>query len=239
MTQDSPPAAPQPPRSCVHLVDDDAAVRQGVAMLLRAARLRVVTYDSAVAFLAALDTLDPSAPACVLSDVRMPEIDGIELVERLRAAGNTLPVVMMTAHGDVLTAVRAMKAGANDFIEKPFEDTVLLAAIENVLAAASAAAAPAESALPDTFAAAACRVAQLSRREREVLDLLVAGRSNKVVAHELSLSERTVEVHRARMLERLGVRTLPEAVRLAVWAELAGGVPQAEEPRQEPPGGPA
>lgn len=217
-----------PPRRTVHLVDDDAAVRLGVGMLLRSAGLEVAAYDGAQPFLDALGGLDPALPACVLSDVRMPGIDGIAMVEKLRAQGCALPVVMMTAHGDVLTAVRAMKAGANDFIEKPFDDEVLLAALESLLAAAAET--PAESAgSAETFAAAAGRVAQLSRREREVLDLLVAGRSNKVVAHELGLSERTVEVHRARMLERLGVRTLPEAVRLAVWAELAGGAPRPEE----------
>jgi two-component system response regulator FixJ len=222
-----PKAKPSPSRT-VHLVDDDAAVRLGVGMLLRSAGLEVVAHDGAQPLLDALAGLDPTLPACVLSDVRMPGIDGIAMVERLRAQGCALPVVMMTAHGDVLTAVRAMKAGANDFIEKPFDDAVLLAALESLLA--EAAEAPAESAgSAETFAAAAGRVAQLSRREREVLDLLVAGRSNKVVAHELNLSERTVEVHRARMLERLGVRTLPEAVRLAVWAELAGGAPRPEE----------
>jgi two-component system response regulator FixJ len=202
----------------VHLIDDDRAVRQGVSMLLRAAGFAVRDYPSATEFLERIGAPDAHARACALTDVRMPGIDGIELLQRLRARGIALPVVVMTAHGDVLMAVQAMKAGASDFIEKPFDDQVLLDAIGAALGAAR----PDASPQPDAFASAARRVARLTRREREVLDLLVAGRSNKMIAHDLSLSERTVEVHRSRMMERLGVRSLSEAVRLAVWAELAG-----------------
>jgi two-component system response regulator FixJ len=201
----------------VHLIDDDRAVRQGVSLLLRSAGFAVRDYPSATEFLERIGAPEPQARACALTDVRMPGIDGIALVQRLRARGIAMPVVVMTGHGDVLMAVQAMKAGASDFIEKPFDDRVLLDAIGAALAAARPGAPP----QPDAFAAAAERVANLTRREREVLDLLVAGRSNKVIAHDLSLSERTVEVHRSRMMERLGVRSLPEAVRLAVWAELA------------------
>lgn len=206
-------------RPTIHLIDDDAAVRKGLSMLLRAAGFTVRPHASALEFLATQDTHDPDRRSCVLTDVRMPEMDGIALVQRLRQQGIAVPVVVMTAHGDVLTAVRAMKAGASDFIEKPFDDQVLLDAITGALANGAPGTAP----VAHAFADAAARIAALSRREREVLDLLVAGRSNKVIAHELGLSERTVEVHRAHMMERLGVRSLAEAVRLSVWAELAGG----------------
>lgn len=221
MTNGDAPANQGTPasRPAVHLIDDDAAVRKGVSMLLRTAGFTVREHASAVRFLAERDVLDADRRSCVLTDVRMPEMDGIALVQRLRQDGIAVPVVVMTAHGDVLTAVRAMKAGASDFIEKPFDDQVLLDAITGALANSAPGVAPATNA----FADAATRIAALSRREREVLDLLVAGRSNKVIAHELGLSERTVEVHRAHMMERLGVRSLAEAVRLSVWAELAAG----------------
>lgn len=208
-------------QTLVHLVDDDAAVRAGVGLLLRSDGHAVRAYDSAAALLQALEQAPPEAAAdvasCVLTDVRMPGMDGIMLLVRLRALYPALRVVVMTGHGDVATAVRAMKEGASDFIEKPFDDDQLLAAIAAAIGPRRPEAAP-----DALFQDAARRIATLSRREGEVLDLLVAGRANKVIAHELGLSERTVEVHRARMMERLGVRSLPEAVRLSVLAQLAG-----------------
>jgi len=143
----------------------------------------------------------------------MPGLDGLELLSRLKQGGFRRPVVVMTAHGDVSTAVRAMKAGALDFVEKPFDDGALLAVVEAALGTSQAAgAAGADD--------AAERVAALSPREREVLDLLIAGKPNKQIARDLGLSPRTVEVHRARLMARLGVGSLAEAVRLAVRAEL-------------------
>jgi two-component system response regulator FixJ len=151
---------------------------------------------------------------CVLLDVKMPGINGLEVQARLRAIGFVPPIIVITGQGDIQTAVLAMKAGAFDFLEKPYEDEVLLAAIEAALAAS-----------PDDHihqaVDSAQRIARLSPREREVLDALVAGASNKVIAFDLGLSVRTVEVHRARMMERLGTRQLAEAIRLAVLATLA------------------
>ena len=150
----------------------------------------------------------------------MPGLDGLELLRRLKQGGFRGPVVVMTAHGDVPTAVRAMKAGAVDFIEKPFDDGALLAAVEAALQSPQASGAAGAG-------DAAERVAALSPREREVLDLLIAGKPNKLIARDLGLSPRTVEVHRARMMARLGVGSLAEAVRLAVRAELGQPARQA------------
>jgi two-component system response regulator FixJ len=154
---------------------------------------------------------------CVLLDVRLPGMDGLEVQERLTKLDLFLPVIVMTGQGDVQTAVKAMKAGAVDFIEKPFAEEVLLNTIEAALAMADR---------PDRHREAleaAARIAALSPREREVLDALVAGRPNKVIAFDLGISVRTVEVHRARMMDRLGVGQLAEAIRLAVMANLAPG----------------
>jgi len=197
----------------VHVVDDDDAVLRALAMLLRSADVPVETHPSGLAFLDALPRLGDDAVGCLLTDVRMPGLDGLELLRRLRAGGFRRSIVVMTAHGDVPTAVRAMKAGAADFVEKPFDDGALLATVEAALEASRA---PGAAEADD----AAARVAALSPREREVLDLLAAGRSNKAIAQELGLSPRTVEIHRARLMARLGVGSLAEAVRLAVRAEL-------------------
>jgi two-component system response regulator FixJ len=211
---DEPPRPTDPasggPGRTAHVIDDDEAVRRAVAMLLRSAGIPVETHPSGLAFLAALPALAEEGIGCVLTDVRMPGLDGLELLRRLGERGFRRPVVVMTAHGDVPTAVRAMKAGAVDFVEKPFDDQVLLAAIGAALDARQA---------PGATEAAA-RVAALSPREREVLHLLAAGRPNKHIARELGLSPRTVEVHRARLMARLGAGSLAEAVRIAVQAEL-------------------
>jgi two-component system response regulator FixJ len=147
--------------------------------------------------------------------MRMPGMDGLEGQARLIRLGVSLPVIVMTDHGDVQSAVRAMKAGAVDFIEKPFDDDTLLNAIEAALAKVGQPAHEREA------AQAAQRIATLSPREREVLDALLTGRANKVIAFDLGISVRTVEVHRARMMERLGTRQLAEAIRLGVMAQLA------------------
>jgi two-component system response regulator FixJ len=212
-------AEPGPASRAVHVVDDDDAVRRALAMLFRSAGIPVEAHPSGLAFLEALPFLREDAVGCVLTDVRMPSLDGLELLRRLKEGGFRRPVLVMTAHGDVSTAVRAMKAGAVDFVEKPFEDDTLLAAIDAALGTPQAAG-PAGPAGPAGADDAAERVAALSPREREVLDLLIAGKPNKHIARDLGLSPRTVEVHRARMMARLGVGSLAEAVRLAVQAEL-------------------
>ncbi|MBD0276314.1 MAG: response regulator [Acetobacteraceae bacterium] len=207
--------APDSVAGAVHVVDDDDAVLRALGMLLRSAGMPVEVHPSGSAFLDALPRLRGDAVGCLLTDVRMPDLDGLELLRRLREGGFKRPVVIMTAHGDVATAVQAMKAGAVDFVEKPFDDGALLATVEAALGASRASGAAAEG------GDAAARVAALSPREREVLDLLAAGKPNKGVARDLGLSPRTVEVHRARLMERLGVGSLAEAVRLSVQAELS------------------
>ena len=205
-----------PPDRTVHVVDDDAGVRRSLERLLQAAAFEPIGYDGAQVFLDAVSAL---TSGCVLVDVRMPVMDGLELQERLNERGSKLPVVVMTGHGDVQTAVRAMKAGAADFVEKPFDDERLISALEGALAGGGRHA-PRADALE-----AAERIATLSRREREVLEALVAGHPNKVIARDLGISPRTVEVHRARMLERLRTASLAEAIRLSVLATLAPAAP--------------
>jgi two-component system response regulator FixJ len=207
-------AAVERPRRTVHVVDDDEAVGRAIAMLLRSAGMDAKTYPSAAAFLDALPAVGGTDAGCILTDVRMPGLGGLELLRRLKELGVRAPVVIMTAHGDVATAVQAMKGGAADFVEKPFEDEALLDAIEAACGRGGALGAA------DTVAEGAARIAALSAREREVLKLLIAGKQNKEVARDLGLSPRTVELHRARMLARLGVGSLAEAVRLAVQAGL-------------------
>ncbi len=191
----------------VHIVDDDAAIRDLLRMLLELAGFAVRTHDSAAAFLAAA----PPSGGCVLTDVRMPEIDGLELQQRLNDRGITLPVIVMTGQGDVPVAVRAMKAGAVDFLEKPFGDAQLFDAVRRALEQ-SKRCQEAKSAT----AAAAARIAALTPREREVLELLVTGWPTKAIAKELGASPRTIEVHRARVFEKLQARSLPDLVRLVL-----------------------
>lgn len=196
----------------VHVIDDDPAVRHSLDRLLSAAGFRVSCYAAVASFLAVAPRLHPG---CVLLDLRMPDMDGLQLQSRLLDLEIALPVIVMTGQGDVKSAVAAMKLGAVDFIEKPYSDHVLILAIEAALARAGR---PARSQEAEQ---AAHRIEQLSPRERQVLDALVAGHSNKIIAFELGLSVRTVEVHRARMLARLGVRQFADAIRLAVLARMA------------------
>jgi two-component system response regulator FixJ len=196
----------------IHIVEDDGAVRRSLECLLHSAGFKSMAYKTALSF---LDAAPEVSAGCVLLDVRMPEMDGLELQARLNRLGCPLPVIVMTGGGEVEDAVRAMKAGAVDFIEKPFDDERLFGAIEEALTMSG------RSTRNRETAEAAERIGTLSRRERQVLDALSAGRPNKVIAYELGISVRTVEVHRARMLERLGVRSLAEAIRLAVLATLA------------------
>jgi two-component system response regulator FixJ len=198
------------PEPVVHVIDDDAAVRDSIAFLLESAELVARTYPSAVAFLQAADL----APGCIVTDVRMPEMSGIELVRRLKAAGRRDPVIVITGHADVPLAIEAMKAGVADFIEKPFDDEVLLGAIRTAVRDGGA-----PNQIDAEGAEAARRLATLSVREREVLDGLVAGRANKVIAFDLGISPRTVEVYRANVMTKMGVGSLSELVRMALAAE--------------------
>lgn len=194
--------------SVVHLIDDDADVRRALAFLLGTAGLTVRIYESASEFLG--QDL-PSLSGCVVTDVRMPGIDGLELLKRLTAGGIRLPVVVMTGHADVPLAVEAMKAGAVDFIEKPFADEILLAAIEMAVARGSRM----EQADGES-AQVRARLATLSPRERDVLNGLLAGHPNKTIAYDLGLSPRTVEVHRANVMTKMAAASLSELVRITL-----------------------
>ena len=216
-----------PAERSVHVVDDDIAIRRSLERLLDAAGFHVVTYDTPLAFLDAAPRL---SPGCALVDIRMPAMDGLELQATLAERKIPLPVIVMTGQSDVQSAVRAMKAGAVDFIEKPYADEVLLGAIEAALARAD------RTDGDRDVAEAALLIARLSPRERQVLEALVAGRPNKVIAFDLGISVRTVEVHRSRMMERLGVRQFAAAVRLAVLAKF-GSAPSEPEPSDDPKGG--
>jgi two-component system response regulator FixJ len=201
----------KPPDRTVHVVDDDADVRRSLERLLLSADFTPVLYATPAAIIERASEL---SQGCLLLDVRLPGMDGLELQARLTALGVRLPVILMTGQADVPTAVRAMKAGAVDFIEKPFDEERLLTAVELALAVIGQAEREHEA------ADAAQRIGMLSPRERQVLEGLVAGRPNKVITHDLGISVRTVEVHRARMLERLGIRRASQAIRLAVMATL-------------------
>jgi two-component system response regulator FixJ len=198
----------------IYIIDDDPAIRRSLERLLDAVGFQVASYATPKAFLGVAGDLPVG---CALLDLRMPEMDGFEVQARLRLINPDLPVIVMTAQGDVQTAVRAMKAGAVDFIEKPYGDDALVAAIESALKDGAA------KGRTDDIAAAAALIDTLSPRERQVLEALVAGQPNKVIAFDLGISVRTVEVHRARMMDRLGVRQLAEAVRLSVLGTLAEG----------------
>jgi two-component system response regulator FixJ len=212
-----------PEAGIVHVVDDDEDVLWAVETLLLSDGFAVRTYPSATAFLAALPELGRSAIGCVLTDVRMPEVDGLELLRRLGAArgpASGRPVLVMTAHGDVAMAVRAMKAGAFDFIEKPFDDAVLLSAVHAALAVPSAGGAETAPSDRPELAEAAARIATLSPREREVMDGLVAGQANKAIAFDLDISARTVEVYRANLMTKMQAKTLSDLVRMVTVARL-------------------
>jgi two-component system response regulator FixJ len=199
----------------VYIVDDDPAIRRSLERLLDTAGFQAVSYAMPKAFLGVAAGL---AAGCVVLDLRMPEMSGLEVQARLLLIKPDLPVILMTGQGDVRSAVRAMKAGAVDFIEKPYSDDALVAAIESALKAGAANDRTAD------IAAAAALIDTLSPRERQVLEALAAGQSNKAIAFDVGISVRTVEVHRARMMERLGVRQFAEAVRLWVLATFAEGV---------------
>jgi two-component system response regulator FixJ len=195
----------------VHLVDDDEAIRRSVGFMLKTSGFHVRAYESGVELLKGVPDLEPG---CILLDIRMPGMDGLEVQAKLRDKGVALPVIIMTGHGDVSLAVQAMKAGAVDFIEKPFEKVVLLSAIEHGVERLKKSAADV-----DRADEAAVRLQALTPREREVLDGLAKGLPNKTIAYDLGISPRTVEIHRANVMSKLVVRSLSEALRIAFAAQ--------------------
>ena len=197
----------------VHLIDDDEAVRHSLVFLFASAGFAVQAYASASAF---LETLASVQPGCIITDVRMPGLSGLDLQRELISRRIFLPVVVMTGHGDVPLAVQAMKAGAVDFIEKPFSDATLLAAVGEALARYTRA-----TAEQNGHCAVRARLQRLTPREREVLDGLISGLPNKSIAYDLQISARTVEIHRANLMAKMEADNLPALVRMVLTAGTA------------------
>ena len=195
---------------CVHVVDDDRDVRCSISFMLNAARLQSRPFASGRDF---LDSISDLTPGCVLLDIRMPEVDGFQVMSELAERAVEWPVVVMTGHGEVSVAVRAMKLGAVDFIEKPFEEDVLMGSLDRAFTLLKH-----RGEKSERRRSAQERIAVLTSREREVLQGLMAGLPNKMLARRLDISLRTVEMHRANMMDRLGVGSLAEALTLAVQA---------------------
>ncbi len=196
----------------VHVIDDDDAVRESLAFLLESAGLVVSQHVSAAAFLRAGVPLDHG---CVVTDVRMPDMSGVELLKELKDRGAGLSVIVMTGHGDVPLAVEAMKLGAADFLEKPFDDTAILSAVRACLNRSAETGRADEARVEVTR-----RLGALSQRERQVLECLVAGLANKTIAYDLGISPRTVEVYRANVMTKMQAGSLPELVRMALMAGI-------------------
>jgi len=198
--------------SLVHVIDDDAALRDSLSFLLGTARLDVKAYESAEAFLSALPGVNSG---CIITDVRMPNMSGVDLLRKLNELQIALPVIVITGHGDVQLAVEAMKIGAADFIEKPFDDEILLNAVRAALARW-------EDKCKEVSERSSYieKLEMLSSRERDVLEGLIAGKANKVIAFDLGISPRTVEIYRANVMTKTGANSLPELVRMALLAGL-------------------
>jgi two-component system, LuxR family, response regulator FixJ len=203
-----------PNNGIVHIIDDDEAMRESLAFLLKSAKVPVATYESAALF---LNQLAKVQGGCVVTDVRMPDMSGIDLLKRLRELNNPIPVIVITGHGDVPLAVEAMKCGASDFLEKPFDDELLLNSVQSVLSQEKA-----ETKDQALRAAIATRLESLTARERQVLDGLVAGKPNKIIAYDHGISPRTVEIYRANVMTKMEAASLSELVRMAITAGLLG-----------------
>lgn len=202
-----------PNEQVVHIIDDDAAARDALAFLLDCHEIATRSYESAVEFLKHVKDLEYG---CIVTDVRMPEMSGVELVHKLKEVGVTNPVIVITGHADVPMAIQALHAGVSDFIEKPFSDETILEAVRTALARQQ------DRGEIETERSRIMRnIATLSGREREVMEGLVDGKANKVIAYDLGISARTVEVYRANVMTKLGARTLSELVRMVMIARLA------------------
>jgi two-component system, LuxR family, response regulator FixJ len=196
----------------VHVIDDDEAARHSLAFLLQASKLAVKTYESATAF---LNVAAEVKSGCIITDVRMPEISGIELLRRLKELKVAVPVIVMTGHGDVPLAVEAMKIGALDFLEKPFDEEVMLSAVRSALSRQEG-----DKKRQAERVEVESRLATLSNREREVLGGLVAGHANKRIAFDLGISPRTVEIYRANLMTKMQAASLSDLVRMALVAGI-------------------
>jgi two-component system response regulator FixJ len=207
-----------PSKPIVHVIDDDDAARESLAFLLQSAELEVRSYDSATAFLTGEQDL---SSGCVITDVRMPDVSGIDLLRRLREGGSDIPVIVITGHGDIPLAVEAMKLGAAEFFEKPYDDDALLEAVRAALDRKESV--DKQKAARAEFSE---RLATLSNRERQVLDGLVAGKPNKIIAFDHGISPRTVEIYRANVMTKMQAASLSELVRMAMIAGILDGAGQ-------------
>ena len=203
------------PETVIYVIDDDDAVRQSIEFLLKTAGIAARSFESAVAF---FDVLPEIGSGCVVTDVRMPEMTGIELLQRIREVKPDLPVIVITGHGDVPLAVEAMKLGAADFIEKPFDDDQLIASVRAALSQGEDVA-KRKAEVADISG----KLAALSNRERQVLEGLVAGKANKVIAFDLGISPRTVEIYRANLMTKMAANSLSDLVRMAMVAGMLEG----------------
>jgi two-component system, LuxR family, response regulator FixJ len=201
--------APQP---VVHIIDDDEGLRESLAFLLRSANLEVRSFESAKAF---LDELLHAVPGCVITDVRMPDMSGIELLRRLKELKLGVPVIVITGHGDIALAVEAMKIGATDFFEKPFDDDLLVASVRAALRQQED-----QTKRGAERAEIEHRISSLSPREKDVLAGLIEGRANKQIAFDLGISPRTVEIYRANLMNKMQANSLSDLVRMALIAEM-------------------
>jgi two-component system response regulator FixJ len=199
-------------RRVVYVIDDDEGLRESLAFLLRSAALEVKSFDSAKAF---LDVLPDAALGCVITDVRMPDMNGIELLRRLKELKTGVPVIVITGHGDIALAVEAMKIGAADFFEKPFDDDLLLASVRAALRQQED-----QTKRGAERAEIEHRISTLSPREKDVLAGLIEGRANKQIAFDLGISPRTVEIYRANLMSKMRADSLSDLVRMALLAEM-------------------
>jgi len=206
-----------PEKSIVHIIDDDESVRQSLEFLLKSAKLDVQAHNTASSFLEALPHLNP---ACVITDVRMPGLSGIDLLKRLKTVASSIPVIVITGHGDVPLAVEAMKQGAVDFLEKPFDDELLLKTVRSALNRMQK-----EAKRETERAEILDRLGTLSNRERQVLEGLVAGDANKIIAFNLAISPRTVEIYRANVMSKMAAASLSDLVRKALVAGILDNSP--------------
>jgi two-component system response regulator FixJ len=200
------------PEPTVYVIDDDDAVRHSLEFLLKTAGIEARGFESAKAF---LEILPQIKSGCIITDVRMPEITGIDLLRRVKESGVDIPVIVITGHGDISLAVEAMKIGAVDFLEKPFDDDLLVASVRSALNK-DASTARQKAEIADIHD----RLAALSNRERQVLEGLVAGKANKIIAFDLGISPRTVEIYRANVMTKLEANSLSDLVRMAMTAGI-------------------
>jgi two-component system, LuxR family, response regulator FixJ len=204
-----------PDKSVVHVIDDDEALRESLAFLLETAHFEVRTYDSALRF---LEALRHAEPGCIITDVRMPGMSGLELLRQLGNLESTFAVIVITGHGDIPLAVEAMKLGAVDFLEKPFDDNALIAAVRSALSRRER-----DLERDSEKLEIHSRIAALSNRERQVLEGLVAGHANKTIAFDLGISPRTVEIYRANLMTKMQASSLSDLVRMTLMAGMLSG----------------